>query len=152
MRAFDEEVRRDIWKFWDDGFYIVIPTNGFVKNDGTNVMGRGLARVASTRIQTLPGLLGGLLAREGNHVYAFPELRVFTFPVKDHWRDDASLELIEQSCQELKPKAEMLRKFPVYIPRVGCGNGRLSWEDVRPLLVKHLDARFVCVWEPGHNE
>lgn len=151
MQAFDEEVRQDIWRYWDDNYYIVIPTNGFVKNDGYAVMGRGLARQAATRIQNLPGLLGGLLAREGNHVYAFPELRVFTFPVKEHWRDDASLELIERSCVELKAKAEMLRKFPVYLPRVGCGNGRLAWEDVRPALVKHLDARFVSVYEPGHD-
>ena len=33
----------------------------------------------------------------------------------------------------------------VVLPRPGCGNGGLRWQDVRPLLGLSLDDRFIVV-------
>lgn len=151
MDRFDEEVRRNIWSYYDDNYYIVIPTNGQVNAAGDAVMGRGLARQAASRFRSIPAMLGQKLQTDGNHVYAWPELRFYTFPVKEHWKDEASLELIERSARELIKKAEHIGKFPVYIPRVGCGNGKCKWEDVKPILLRTLDARFISVYEEGHD-
>ncbi len=40
------------------------------------------------------------------------------------------------------------------LPRVGCGNGSLDWEDVQPILERHLDDRFILVSLPSevHHE
>ena len=145
---FNEEVRANIWKFYDMNYYIVIPTNGAVNQFGDAVMGRGLARQAKIRFAALPGALGQRLREEGNQVYAWTAFRMFTFPVKEHWKDTASLDLIRRSAGQLKAKAEFLKKFPIYIPRVGCGNGRLNWDDVKPVLAEVLDERFIVAWEP----
>ena len=34
-------------------------------------------------------------------------------------------------------------------PRVGCGNGALDWKDVRPILRRYLDDRFILVSLPS---
>jgi hypothetical protein len=43
--------------------------------------------------------------------------------------------LIERSARELLKIIELKRiKEAVYLPRPGCGNGRLKWEDVKKIL------------------
>ena len=36
-------IKGNIWEYWKKGFNIVIPTNGYIKRDGSCVMGKGLA-------------------------------------------------------------------------------------------------------------
>jgi hypothetical protein len=45
------------------------------------------------------------------------------------------LGLIERSARELLKIIEVKTiKEAVYLPRPGCGNGRLKWEDVKKIL------------------
>ena len=37
-----------------------------------------------------------------------------------------------------------MRINEIYLPKVGCGNGGLKWEDVKPHL-KFLDDRFIVI-------
>lgn len=145
------EVNRDIWTYHADGNYVVIPTNGTVKKNGEAVMGRGLAFQAAWRFSNLSQVLGTHLLSGGNNVYAFPAYRLITFPVKHHWHEAADLELIEKSFQQLVPKANQLGKFPVVLPRVGCGNGRLLWENVRPVAERYLNDNFVVTYSFEHD-
>ena len=140
----------DVWVAAErDGAWVVVTTNGAVRRDGCAVMGRGVAREAASRYPNLPRLLGQRLLFEGNHVYAFASCRVFTFPVKAHWRDRADLGLIKRSAREL---IEMVLEpipgdsAPVYSVRPGCGNGGLRWVDVRPLIEPWF-RDYVAVWE-----
>jgi hypothetical protein len=137
----------DIWEAYNAGLWIVIPTNGFVKLDGNAVMGRGLAWQAKERFPCLQLDLGERLKEYGNHVFVFSRYRIITFPVKHKWMEDADLNLIQRSCMELRKLVEdgYIRSLPIYLPRVGCGNGKLDWKDVKPILEATLDNRFIVI-------
>ena len=143
-----KEIKGNIWDFWEKGHWIVIPTNGSVKKNGEAVMGRGLALQAKEKIPELSKELGERLKEYGNFVFVFSKFRIITFPVKHFWFEKADSGFIEKSCLELK---EIFRynlsriPLPLYLPRVGCGNGKLNWEDVKPILERHLDDRFIVV-------
>lgn len=143
------EVPGDLWDFWDAGGYVAITTNGSTVAKQRAVMGRGTALQAATRIPGLPARLGADIARWGNHVRAYPDIRLFTYPVKHHWADPADPNLIARSAEEL---AQASFGLTVYLPRPGCGagTGRLSWRDVQPILEQRLDDRFVVVTPPDH--
>ena len=134
----------DIWNFRNEG-WIVITTNGIVRKDGACVMGRGVALQAKQRFARLPFELGERLRERGNHVHSFPDYGIVSFPVKHHWKEPADPSLIEQSARELFDLSLGVdRKF--YLVRPGCGNGQLSWETVRPLLLPWLEGdQFVVV-------
>lgn len=135
------EATGNLWDFPAD--WRVIPTNGYVRKDGAAVMGRGLARQAKQRFPGLEYTLGELLNDGGNHVYCLPEISIITFPVKYNWRDKASMSLIECSVWELLNEL-VDSQVSVALPRVGCGNGKLRWTEVKTLLIP-LDDRFTCV-------
>ena len=142
------EVEGDIWNFHKKGHWIVIPTNGTVKKDGSAVMGRGVALQAKQRNPNHPFELGRRIRRYGLHVYPM-SYRAIAFPVKYKWQENASLDLIQRSCIELVyfMDCETLMDVtpPIYMVRPGCGNGRLNWKDVKPFLEKYLDDRFIVV-------
>jgi hypothetical protein len=145
-----QEIKGDIWVQYKKGSWIVIPTNGFVKKNGEAVMGRGLAFQTKRRFFKLPEELGKRLKEYGNVVFTFHNYRIITFPVKDTWWEKAYLKLVEKSASALKEIFKynfMDIPTPVFLPRVGCGNGKLDWNDVKPILEKYLDSRFiVCDW------
>lgn len=139
----------DIWLAWNDGYYIVIPTNGYVKNNGECVMGKELALQAKTKFPCLSLDLGEQIQKYGNVVFGLRRYRLFTFPVKHNWWEKANLDLIKKSCKELLTIVHYnfsdIPK-PVYLPKVGCGNGKLEWKDVKSILEGILDDRFVvCI-------
>lgn len=127
-------IKADIWKYLEKGWHVVVPTNGWVNGGGENPMGRGVAYQANKMFHKLDFALGSLLRKNGNHVFYFARQKLFTFPTKQGWKDPASLELIEQSCKELKA---FMNKFPdikVAMPKVGCGWGWLTWDKVKPIV------------------
>lgn len=136
----------NIWNYWEKGYWIIIPTNGFVKKNGRAVMGRGLALQAKNRFSYLnfSTIFGKRLKMYGNKVWTIPEIRLITFPVKHNWWEIADLELIEKSAEELKFQSKCIFG-EIYLPKVGCGNGKLNWKEVEPILDAELDDRFVIV-------
>ena len=153
------------------GFDIkVITTNGFVKNNGEAVMGRGCAKPASKMWSELPAYLGKQIREHGNHVHHIASIKtskahfeldkansyeLYSFPVKPTWERQngklipgwackAQLELIARSAHELvKIVGNLSLKEPaVLLPRPGCGNGERTWKEVEPILNEILDNRF----------
>jgi hypothetical protein len=145
------EVVGDIWEAHALGHWVVVTTNGVVRKDGACVMGRGVAKEAAQRFPWLPVHLGDRIRDAGNHVHCFSAARLFTFPVKHRWNEPADPTLIARSAGELRDfVADLggLKRAPemVCLVRPGCGNGRLRWEDVKPLLSPILDDdRFIVV-------
>ena len=139
-----EEVVGNIWDYYDQGKWIVITTNGFVKSNGKAVMGRGIALEAATRFPTTPYILGKYIKELGNIPIRLND-RMVSFPVKHNWWEKANLDLIESSTLTLFSMVNNLQLSEIYMVRPGCGNGHLNWSDVKPILKKYLDDRFIIV-------
>lgn len=143
----------DLWDYPADA--VVITTNGYVKNDGTAVMGRGSAREAADRWIFLPSLLGEAINTFGNEVFIWTlkelhedeviDKNVFTMPVKHNWWEPADIELIEKSAVNLSIETDLWNFESVVMGRPGCGNGGLKWQEVKPVLEEILDDRFIAV-------
>lgn len=138
------EAITDIWAAHTAGGWICITTNGIVKSDGTAVMGAGVALEAAHRYPDLPRQLAGYLNRFGNRVFIFPDQKIITFPTKHHFRHPSDLELIRKSCGELMAVLDKYRIRKVLLPRPGCSNGQLKWEDVKAAIAPLLDDRVVA--------
>ena len=144
------EVFADLWGVNAD--LRVITTNGFVKKNHEAVMGRGCAREAADKYPLLPTRLGSLIRAYGNRTMLLGEhdgVMLCALPVKHHWREQADIELIERSVMQL---AEIVQKYQyakVVLPRPGCGNGGLDWQDVSPVIEPYLDRRYTVVAYPS---
>jgi O-acetyl-ADP-ribose deacetylase (regulator of RNase III) len=139
------EKHGDIWNSGAD--VIVVTTNGHVTERGECVMGRGIALEAHGRYPHIPEKLGALIRQHGNRVFNLGRTPdgffLVSFPVKHHWREQADPNLIVRSARQLALMADAHRWKRIAVPRPGCGNGRLSWEDcVRPRLENIFDDRF----------
>lgn len=157
------KMREYVGSIWDvKADWVVIPTNGFVKKDGTNVMGSGLAKQAADFHPSLPASNGEAINKYGNvpcflgyfltkvnqetgKLEQLPNgsYRVYSFPTKHHYREKSDIKLIRESCSNLLKAWESsppALRPTVVMPRVGCGLGKLDWEgDVRPLLDEFFD-------------
>ncbi len=60
------------------------------------------------------------------------------FPTKIHWRNPSKLEWIESGLKKFVWAYEKQGIREISFPRLGCGNGGLDWNDVRPLMEKYL--------------
>lgn len=146
-----KEVTGDIWDFHKKGYWIVITTNGNVKANGEAVMGKGIALQAKQRYPELPKLLGdAMVFRRYLQTEVLADYKIIAYPVKYDWREKASIDLIGMSAYELVKWVNFAedQKLPIYMVRPGCGAGQLDWKDVKPILEKYLDDRFVVVERP----
>jgi len=126
------EITGELWDFYrKPNTVICITTNGFVKNNGEAVMGRGCAAEAKMRIPQFAALLGYHLKKNGNVPMRVPQEPILTFPVKHNWWEEADLILIQKSAEWL---AQRDPACTYVLPRPGCGNGRLKWADVKQVI------------------
>lgn len=140
------EEQLNVWsKHSQSNCLIGILTNGSVKENGSLVMGRGIAKQAKDRIPGIDRELGYLVRSTGNHCY-FLGSGIFSFPTKEDWRDDSKLVRIKKSAWELDKAALKYYYLKFYLPRPGCGNGRLKWEEVEPIMKQLPDNVIVCTF------
>jgi hypothetical protein len=136
------EIKGNLWSYFERFDTIIcITTNGTIKNNGEAVMGRGCAFEAATKYSFLPALLGRKL-KNGNVPYVFriprgqlgSNTEILTFPVKHEWHQKANIDLIRLSAKHLEKIADSFWQFSFILPRPGCGNGGLRWEDVKSVI------------------
>lgn len=154
-----KEVTGNLWTYPAD--VRVITTNGTVKKNGECVMGRGCALEAVKGVWDivgswpgLPNILGAAISCDGNVPHYLgacvtPATGIlWSFPVKHEWYQKADIALIKQSAELLVQECcayadDWTDRDPVIVlPRPGCGNGSLRWENVKPVLEPILDDRF----------
>lgn len=124
----------------------VITTNGYVRNNGTAVMGRGTAQAATRLQKQVDRFLGDLLLAWGNRSYLLPGNMV-SLPTKHHWKEKSDIELIDRSLGQLRDLWTTVGKPRLYLPQPGCGNGGLFWHHVRPHVEHYFgDEENVTVW------
>lgn len=63
-----------------------------------------------------------------------PRRYVINFPTKQHWKSDSRLEDISAGLDDLVRVVAERGITSIAIPALGCGNGGLDWQTVRPLI------------------
>ena len=77
---------------------------------------------------------------------------IINFPTKRHWREKSRLAYIEAGLGELVTLIQHYRIESIAIPPLGCGNGGLDWQQVKPLIESYLTPLAevtVYVFEPS---
>jgi len=141
-----QEQKGDIWRLVGIANAICVTTNGICKADGSLVMGRGIALDALKRYPNIAKNLGYKVRLLGNtvHVGAVDgDTSILSYPTKGDWRDPSDIFLIRKSAVKLVEYATKFNWTLVGLPRPGCGNGFLNWEDVKRVLSPIFDERFV---------
>ena len=139
------EVKGNAWDVYLDYDVLCLTTNGFVKNNGECVMGAGIAKTAKQKFPKVPRILGDYIKKYGNRCFKIAKVNdthLVSFVVKHVWWDKADMDLIRKSCKEVTEMADKFGWEKILLPRPGCGNGKLNWNDVKPVLADLLDDRF----------
>jgi len=119
------------------------------------VMGAGLALAMRNRIRGLNDYYKGVchtgkLTLGKCLTYDIPGKhgkQVLLFPTKGHWKDDSSLEDIEESLKYLAENYKELNITELAMIPLGCGLGKLDYgEQVRPLIVKYLEPLDIDIY------
>lgn len=134
------EISGNIWN--SNSQFKCITTNGVLKKDESLVMGKGIALDALNRFPKLAIELGYLVKNFGNNPYIFFEYGLFSFPTKNHWKDNSDIKLIERSCSVIAAFSKIYDIKSIALPKPGCGNGNLLWSNVKPILEKYFDDKF----------
>ncbi len=107
------------------------------------VMGKGLALEFKNRI---PEMYNDYRKRCENkevipgrpYLWENDQAQVLNFPTKRHWKDNSFLKDIEDGLKYLAENYKDMGIYTLALPPLGCGNGGLKWESVRPLVEKYL--------------
>lgn len=76
---------------------------------------------------------------------------IINFPTKQHWRAKTQLEWVDDGLADLRRVIEQLQIRSVALPPLGCGNGGLDWQVVKPRIeqaLADLPNVEVLVYEP----
>ena len=125
---------------------MTVTTNGIIKANGNAVMGRGIALTVDNRYH-VSGKLAEHLRANGNvpcDLGVYDGFHLLTYPTKNNWRDNSSIELIMKSSRRLMALADELGLTKIYSVKPGCNNGHLDWQtQVKPAIQPILDDRFI---------
>jgi len=64
---------------------------------------------------------------------------IINFPTKNHWRGSSSLDFIHDGLIDLIREVRRLGIRSIAVPPLGCGNGGLEWNEVRPMIEAAFD-------------
>lgn len=144
-----KEIIGELWDYkLEDGYVKCITTNGTIKKNGRGVMGRGCALEAKRRCEAqgfdVSKRLAECVKTRGN-VVSWLNTGLLSFPTKYNWWENSDLELIKQSAEQLAIIANNFRDKWYVLPRPGCGNGKLKWEDVKPVIENILPDNVLVI-------
>lgn len=81
---------------------------------------------------------------------------IINFPTKKHWRNPSKIDYIDIGLQDLVKVINHYKIESISIPPLGCGNGKLPWKQVKPLLESYLEPLSqivdILIFEPGFND
>lgn len=84
---------------------------------------------------------GRMLIFEFTNLFGKSEPKfIVNFPTKDHWRAKSKLEYISEGLDALVSDIKKYRIKSIALPPLGCGNGGLDWNIVRPMMLERLSA------------
>jgi O-acetyl-ADP-ribose deacetylase (regulator of RNase III) len=80
---------------------------------------------------------------------------ILNFPTKDNWRANSKLEYIEKGLKYFVAHYKLVGINSIAFPKLGAQNGKLSWDDVGPLMAEYLGQLDIPVYiyiSHGDNE
>lgn len=130
------------------------------------VMGKGIALSFKQRY---PQMFEKYKKACEKHQLAIGKLMLFyeadhwllLFPTKENWRNPSKLEYIEKGLMKFVSTYAEKNITSIAFPKLGCGNGELDWNDVRPLMERYLKKLPIDVYiylgqhpdsDPEHKE
>ncbi|EAL4711949.1 Appr-1-p processing protein [Campylobacter lari] len=90
-------------------------------------------------------------------VFVFEEngKTIINFPTKANWKEKSKIEYIESGLNSLKNEIIQRNINSIAIPPLGCGNGGLHWENVKPLIETYLSGLSndisILIYKPINN-
>lgn len=60
---------------------------------------------------------------------------IINFPTKNHWKRSSTIAFIRDGLDDLVKTVRRLGIRSIAVPALGCGNGGLDWNEVRPFIV-----------------
>ena len=109
------------------------------------VMGNGLAVYCKNRYKGLESFYrfackSGMLAYGKCCSYPLSDSKnVLLVPTKINWRNDSTLDIVEMALMDIWLRHDVLSIKSLAIPAIGCGKGKLKYDDVRVLLRRYLN-------------
>lgn len=120
---------------------LVIPVNTVGR------MGKGLAKAFAERYPDVVepyqrACRASVFSREGfflHEEYRKDEIRfLLCFPTKMHWRYASRIDWITEGLFKLTMKWNDYGIESIAFPALGCGEGQLLWDDVKPVMDLYL--------------
>ncbi|HTK06993.1 MAG TPA: macro domain-containing protein [Ktedonobacteraceae bacterium] len=71
---------------------------------------------------------------------------ILNFPTKDHWRENSKIEYLETGLAYFTAHYKETGITSIAFPKLGTKNGRLSWDEVGPLMAKYLAPLDITVY------
>lgn len=142
---------------------LVVPCNKGNKKNGENVMGRGIALEVAKELPYVPKLLGDYILSEIKYANIkqldhydeiitpkihYPTRLYFFFTKERNWdiphlsfKNNSTLKSVENNLIRLQYEVNCSfnNKYIFLLPKVGCGNGGLDYDDVKPLIQEYLE-------------
>lgn len=79
-------------------------------------------------------------------IYYTPQKWILNFPTKKHWRSKSEYEYIKLGLEKFVATYKEKKITSIAFPKLGCGNGGLDWEVVRPIMEEYLDSLPIDVY------
>lgn len=83
-----------------------------------------------------------------------PDHWILLFPTKENWCHPSKLSYIEKGLIKFTETYANKNITSVAFPKLGCGNGELDWNKVKPLMEKyleHLPINVYIYFAPGQD-
>jgi len=115
------------------------------------VMGKGLALVFKQRYPDMFVIYQqecktGKLRIGRPTLYQKSNPWILNFPTKDTWKANSKVEYLEQGLEYFVAHYKEADITSIAFPKLGAQNGKLSWDDVGPLMVKYLSQLDIDVY------
>jgi O-acetyl-ADP-ribose deacetylase (regulator of RNase III) len=130
---------------YSDATVFNVPAQTLVNTvNGAGAMGAGIALEFRLRYPEMFGEYAGR-CRRGEVEPGVPYLYrgygdpwILNFPTKRHWRDPSRLEWVEAGLERFASMYKEEGVTSAAFPPLGCTNGGLEWDRVRPLMERYL--------------
>lgn len=80
------------------------------------------------------------------HLWRAPDHWILNLPTKTTWRQPSKIEYVEAGLKTFVASYQDMGITSISFPPLGCGNGNLSWDDVKPLMEQYLSKLEIPVY------